>query len=107
MGYLFLIIGVTFATIKLTSTQILNVTFSNGDQDTITYNLNDSSCQLLQSTNVDPAVKCLILCQTTLCKSVRYDRSLNLCNMTGSRFDLVQYNNLPDLNINYNIGRFT
>ena len=62
----------------------------------INYTLNDSNCSLLMSNNVQPEIKCLILCQTIKCKSLTIDS--DGCNLFYGRPDLIQYDSLPGLN---------
>lgn len=64
----------------------------------------DSSCDLLNSTNVDNGIKCVLLCQTTQCKSLSYDSWSSTCVLNGSNPNLINYDQLPDLSIIYFLG---
>ena len=71
------------------------------------YNIsyNSSSCNLLNSSVVSNNIKCLMLCQMTVCKSLIYDGTTNRCILNGSQPGLIKYANLTDLNIVYNLGK--
>ena len=70
------------------------------------YNIsyNSSSCNLLNSSTVSNDLKCLMLCQMTVCKYLIYDVTTNRCILNGSQPGLIKYANLTSLNIVYNLG---
>ena len=80
------------------------ININNGEFN-ISYNL--SSCNLLNSSVVSNDLKCLMLCQMTVCKNLIYDFETNTCILNGSQPGLIEYANLTDLNIVYNLGKLT
>ena len=77
---------------------ILNI---NSGAYNISYN---SSCNLLNSSTVSNNIKCLMLCQMTVCKSLIFDSATNRCILNGSQPGLIKYANLTNLNLVYNLG---
>ena len=75
----------------------------------VVYNIsyNSSSCNLLNSPTVSNNIKCLMLCQMTICKSLIFDVTTNRCILNGSQPGLIKYDNLTNLNIVYNLGRLS
>ena len=79
---------------------VLNI---NNGEFNISYN--SSSCNLLNSSVVSNDLKCLMLCQMTVCKNLIYDVETNTCILNGSQPGLIEYANLTNLNLVYNLGR--
>jgi len=101
----FLGILILFFSLKYGFNQNLNIEL-NSNQYNIGYNLSasNSSCNLLVSSNTPNDIKCLILCQMTLCKSLYFNVSTNSCTLNGSEPQLIKYDTLPGLNIEYILG---
>ena len=97
----------------LTLISIVSILISESVCQKLTFNINneqfnisyDTTCGLLLSSNVPNNVKCLLLCQQTLCKSVVYDGSNNTCILDVSQPSLIKYASLTNLNIVYNLGK--
>ena len=79
---------------------VLNI--NNGEYN-ISYN---SDCNLLNSSTVSNNIKCLMLCQMTVCKSLIFDSAINRCILNGSQPGLIKYDNLTNLNIVYNLNTY-
>lgn len=79
----------------------------NGGQYSFTYNLNDTttSCNLLESPNVQNNIKCLILCQQTGCQTLQFDASTNNCTIVGAKPNLIQYETLQNITLTYILGK--
>ena len=80
------------------SNLVLNI---NNGEFNISYN--SSSCNLLNSSVVSNNIKCLMLCQMTVCKSLLFDEATNRCILNGSQPGLIEYANLTNLNLVYNL----
>lgn len=76
----------------------------NSNQYNILYDSSNTSCNELQSMNVEAGVKCMMLCQQTQCKSVRYEKWSNICYLNGSNPHLIEYETLPGIDIKYFLG---
>lgn len=83
----------------------LVVDFGTGPQQTIEYN-NTVDCNIIQSQNVSESVRCLALCQSTLCKSLQFDASTKSCTLFGSDPSLIEFDSLIGLNISYVLGMY-
>ena len=73
----------------------MRMCFNNGGAYNISYN--SSSCNLLNSSTVSNDLKCLMLCQMTICKSLIFDGTTNTCTLNGSQPGLIEYDNLTNL----------
>lgn len=82
---------------------VANVSFGP-DLYNVKYNSSNPNCDLLKSSFVSNSIKCLILCQSTLCKSLTYSNWTKTCILNGSSPDLILYDSLPNLDIKYNLG---
>ena len=95
-------------------TSILTVSFLFPICDNLVLNINNSaynisynsSCNLLNSSTVSNDLKCLMLCQMTTCKSLIFDSTTNTCILNGSQPGLIEYDNLTNLNIVYNLDTY-
>lgn len=77
-------------------------------QFNILYNLKtpgDGGCDLIKSSNVPKSMKCLILCQITECKSIKFDSTHNKCTIYSSRPNLIQYEKLENMSVIYVLGK--
>ena len=101
LGFTSILIASFLFPICENSNLVLNI---NNGEFNISYN--SSSCNLLNSSVVSNNIKCLILCQMTVCKSLLYDGTTNRCILNGSQPELIKYDNLTNLNIAYNLGIF-
>lgn len=72
----------------------------------INYQHNSSNCNILTSQNVSAQMRCLILCQTILCESLKFDFDSKNCTLIGGQPQLIEYHSLPGMNLTYNLTSF-
>ena len=99
-AYYLLLTTVFIVSLVLTFCEDLTLNINNGEYN-ISYN---SDCNLLNSSTVSNNIKCLMLCQMTTCKYLIYDPTTNRCILNGSQPGLIEYENLTNLSIVYNLG---
>ena len=105
--YNLLYLGLTSILIAIFLFPICNNLILNINNSAYNISYNSSSCNLLNSSTVSNDLKCLMLCQMTVCKFLIYDSTTNTCILNGSQPGLIKYVNLTNLNIVYNLGKLT
>lgn len=82
--------------------QKLSLNINNSSS--LVYEMNDTSgCNTLFSSNVDNNLKCLMLCQTTRCSSLTFDKDTNNCTIIDPKPNLIKYDSIPNLNLAYQL----
>lgn len=87
---------------KVSICQKLSLNINNSS--VIVYEANDKNgCNLLFSSYVDISIKCLVLCQTTRCGSLNFDKKANNCTIIDPMPNLIKYDSVPNLNLTYKL----
>jgi hypothetical protein len=66
----------------------------------------EQSCNLLNSSNIQNSLKCFLVCQSILCKSLVYDKNTSNCTLYYGNPRLIKPVNLVNLTLNYIIGEY-
>lgn len=59
------------------------------------------------SKNIPNIFKCLSICKKSNCKIIFYNQILTECNVKYANPSLIEYENLPEMNITYLLGILT
>lgn len=84
----------------------LTISVNNNSSSLIVYELNSTTCNLLTNQNVTAQVRCLMLCQSILCKSLQFDMDTRNCTLYGGQPELIKYDSLPAMNLTYVLSEF-
>lgn len=82
--------------LNLVVNSLTNITYESDGNNT---------CNLLTSQNVSASIKCLILCQKILCQSLEFDAATNNCSLFYGRPELIEYDSLPGISLNYVLSK--